>query len=194
MENIREKYKEQQRRLRAEESEIWKDIPWYEWIYQASNLWNIFNIRNNRKLIPSVHNSWYLQIWLSNNWKISNLLHHRVIWLTFLNNIENKSQINHINWNKHDNRVENLEWNTQSENMLHSYNTLWNKPANKWKFWILNYNAKKINQYDLQGNFIKTWNSWADIHRELWVSRSGISSCCNWKGNYSWWFKWSYSN
>ena len=56
---------------------------------------------------------------------------HRMIAETYIPNIKNKSDVNHINGIKTDNRIENLEWVTRSENMKHSVNVLGKKYVGK---------------------------------------------------------------
>ena len=186
-----------------EKIEIWKDIYWYEWKYQVSNLWNIksFNYSSTWKIkiLKAVqHHNWYLSVTFFTNWKNKDMAIHRLVAQTFIQNPENKPQVNHINGIKNDNRGENLEWCTWKENIRHLYRTLWHKNnfqtnhPDKWKFGKDNHSSIKVDQYSKEGIFIKTWDSLSDITRELWIFSSNICKCCKWIYNSSWWFIWKY--
>ena len=162
--------------------EIWRDIPWYEWIYQVSNIWNIRSLyyRNQFYITKKIHilkpcikKEWYKMVILNKSWFINWKLVHRLVAQAFIVNPDNKPCVNHKDWNKQNNCIDNLEWVTYKENLLHSCNILWNK------HWINL--SKKVYQYDLQGNYIKTWDSSMNIQRQLWISQWNISNCCNWK-------------
>lgn len=177
--------------------EIWKDIEWYEWLYQVSNMWNIKSLNYNRtwkeKILKwSSLKNWYKWVALSKDKKINTFLIHRLVWLTFLQNKENKKQINHKNWIRIDNRVKNLEWMTCSENILHKYHILWYKGSFFWRIWKLHPSSKKVNQYTKEWEFIKTWDCIKDVYRELKISKSYISKVCKWKRKTAWWFIWKY--
>lgn len=105
--------------------EIWKDIKGYENRYQVSNLGRIKSLpKNGRKeeliLKPQPLKTGYLSIDLCKDSKTKKLSIHRIVAKTFIENTFNKEEVNHINGLKTDNRVENLEWNTKSENQKHS--------------------------------------------------------------------------
>jgi hypothetical protein len=104
-------------------SEIWKDIKGYEGRYEISNLGNVRSIRLTKSVIlkASDRGNGYLAVSLCmNNIKTTKNI-HSLIAQAFIPNISNKREINHINGIKTDNRIENLEWCTSSENSKHAY-------------------------------------------------------------------------
>lgn len=159
------------------ENEIWKDIEWYESIYQVSNLWNIKSVHRVIKWRKLSENKNYIRVCLYKNKIWVNYLIHRLVAKAFIKNPENKTQINHINGIKNDNRVENLEWMTSSENNLHKFKVLWYKNnIQKWQ----NIVHKNIWQYDLEWKLIKVWGSLAWINN-YWFNRSNIYLVIKWK-------------
>lgn len=111
--------------------EVWKDVKNYEGIYQVSNKGNVRSLdrlvngyrgNKNKKgkvLKPSLRNG-YLSVVLCKEGKGINKTIHRIVAETFIENIDNKAEVNHKNGIKTDNRVENLEWVTRSENAIHA--------------------------------------------------------------------------
>ncbi len=82
----------------------------------------IYSTKSKKFLTPRDRNG-YLAITLCKNNKRYDFSIHRLIALTFIPNPENKPYINHIDGNKHNNSLENLEWCTGSENVQHAYDT-----------------------------------------------------------------------
>lgn len=158
--------------------EEWKDVVGYEGLYGISNLGNVRSIARNttrgKQLKPTLQ-SGYLKVMLSknNNKKWHSI--HRLVATAFIDNKENKKQVNHIDGNKTNNNVNNLEWCTCRENIIHSIKNKLKitKTSGEHKL------SKKINQYDLYGNLIKQWHCINDIYRELGISKGNVSSCCN---------------
>lgn len=125
------------------ETEIWKDIPGYEWKYKISNMWNIYSYKINRELKKQIHRDWYYRIRLS--WKA--WLVHRLVAIVFIsNNIT--EVVMHIDNDPKNNKINNLKWGTQNENLLQCknewrFNFQKNHP-DKWKFWI---KIEKVKKY-----------------------------------------------
>jgi uncharacterized protein YerC len=102
-----------------------KDVKDYEGLYFVNEIGEVFSYpkktrKGIRKLLTNKHKQGYSLIDLCKDGKVKKHLVHRLVAVAFLDNIDNKEQVNHINGNKEDNRVENLEWNTRSENQIHS--------------------------------------------------------------------------
>lgn len=186
---------------------IWKDVVGYEWLYMVSNLWEVKSINRITKykkwydhwhkeiiLKYSISKSGYCKITLHKDNKKYYYLLHRMVWIAFIENIKNYKQINHIDGNKTNNCVSNLEWCDASYNSRHSYDVLWRKwsKAWLWKLWINNPSSKKTIQMNPSWDIIKVWNSVRDIQRDLWYYQWAISSCCRWHNKTSYWFIWKY--
>lgn len=172
--------------------EEWKDIKGYEGLYQVSNLGRIKSLsRNNTKgkiLKLTKDKRGYYFVTLSKNNVVEKVMIHRVVAKIFLLNTENKSQVNHIDGNKTNNCVENLEWCTPKENIRHAWdNGLCRMTINHInsakKIGKINgsLGKKKINQYDGNNNFIKQWGSIIEASNFYSIDRGNITKCC--KGN-----------
>lgn len=178
------------------EHEAWKDIPWYEELYQASTEWNVRSINFNKTwMIKNVslmkQNTGYYQVWLSKKWIVKRYSVHRVILITFV--WQSSLEVNHIDWIKTNNRLLNLEYCTKSENMKHAYRTwLSKKPKNKIMIWTDNPMTRWILQIDSNWNVIKEYISAVEASNELWVLRSWISNCCTWKRKTTGWYRFQF--
>lgn len=99
-------------------AEEWRDIPGWEGMYQVSNLGRVRAIRV-KVLNPYKTRTGYLVATLWNGAEPTRHGVHRFVAQAFIPNPAGKEQVNHINGDKSDNRVENLEWVTSQENNLH---------------------------------------------------------------------------
>ena len=102
---------------------LWKPVIGYEGLYEVSNsgeIKSIFYGKNPKILKKSKTTTGYYKIELSKNKKRKSFKVHRLVAIAFIPNIENKPNINHIDGNPLNNNIDNLEWCTQKENVIHA--------------------------------------------------------------------------
>ena len=163
-------------------SEIWKDIEGYEGLYQVSNYGRV---RSLDRYVKQNHNTkqlkkgkiikqqkghkGYLILSLCKDKKRKTFKVHRLVAQAFIPNLENKPQVNHINGDKTDNRIENLEWATNGENGLHAYKN------------GLRPNVKSV----ICINTGEKYYSTREAGRKTNTDHSDISKCCQGKIKYA---------
>lgn len=181
--------------------EEWKDIPGFEGYYQASTLGNIrsvtrevvhserhMRVRRSQERKGSRSRGYY-HIGLSKQGIITGQAVHRLVALTFIPNPENKPQVNHINSIRDDNRVENLEWATNSENQLHAF-LHGNQRGRRNEE---DHRSMPVIQKTLDGEFVAEYPSVNEAERVTGLGARNINRCC--RGirptayNYKWEFK-----
>lgn len=184
-------------------SEIWKDIKRYEGLYQVSNIGKIKRIGKNERIKKTfIDKNGYERVELSKLGVNKKYSVHRLVAEAFINNCFNKKEINHKNGIKTDNRVENLEWVTRSENELHAYRTKLAQNSIKQReavsLWCKKNKTKPIVQLTLDNKFVKIWNSAIEVQKQLNINRKNISQCITGRnktaGGYKWLTKERFNN
>jgi hypothetical protein len=165
--------------------EIWKDIDGYDGKYQISNTGRVRSFtrwKNGKDLKAGINTHGYYIVNLVKDGRknIEFKLVHRLVALHFIPNPNELPEVNHIDGNKLNNNIDNLEWVSRFDNIRHAYKHGL-IPKRRGKDNCL---SKRIIQKDKKGNIIKVWDSMADINRELGYADNGISCCCNKKPHY----------
>ena len=100
--------------------EFWKPIKDYEGLYDVSNFGRVRSVRRNKVMKGVSRKDGYVSCNLICDGKAKNKLIHRIVAETFIPNPKEKSEVNHIDGNKQNNTVKNLQWVTPSENQRHA--------------------------------------------------------------------------
>lgn len=113
--------------------EIWKDIPGYEGLYKVSNIGRIKSLNYGRmkkeQVLKPKRASCYDVVYLSDGKGHKYRTVHSLVAEAFIENPEEKAQVNHLDGNKRNNTADNLEWVTPAENIRHSVQILGNNPG-----------------------------------------------------------------
>ena len=179
--------------------EVWKDIVGFEGVYQVSTLGRVRRLgaydTNGRwckpQLIqPILQHSGYCHVGLWRGQVCKQRRVHRLVAEAFIPNPEGKPTVNHLNENKQDNRVENLEWATYRENTVYG-SCVERRTANRRE--TAPNRRMRVKSIDKHGN-IEYYNSISDALRKLGKNpRDGhISQCCKGKQKTAVGKRWEY--
>lgn len=180
---------------------MWKDVVGYEGIYQVSSFGEIKrisyndcknkrNLKTHKIISKQLDKDGYVKVSLydSKRCYIKNKFVHRLVAEAFLNKIDKRNQVNHINGIKSDNYFKNLEWVSQSGNRKHCLEFLNPKLRN-------NKLSKPVVQYDMNNNYITEFPSAKEAQRQTGIQQANISQVCRGiKRNHAGGFKWKYKN
>lgn len=166
--------------------ERWKDIYSYEGKYKISNYGRVYSVTNNKIMKPYPNKQGYLRINLNNKDGGHKYFIHKLVALHFIPNPGLRDSVNHIDGNPNNNKENNLEWTTPLENTAHAWKTGLATAKDK---------QRKVYQYDLNGKFIKEWESLTQASKVggKKATHSNIVACCQGKRKSAWGYRWSYN-
>lgn len=169
-------------------NETWKDIPEYEKLYKISTKGHIYSYKHDIIVSQRKNNKGYMRVDLHKDGKYKSYLVHRLVALTFIPNPENKPEVNHLDENKENNCVENLEWTTYKENR--------NYGSRNEKISISNTGRKTPSMqkqiYCIELN--KTFNSLKEASKELNINCGNLSSALHGRYNSAGGYLWKFTN
>lgn len=172
--------------------EIWKDAIGFDGVYQVSSLGRVRScdrviyyknsklsgakskIEHGKIMSQCISNSGYYILRLRKDGERKCFYTHRLIAQAFIPNPENKSQVNHIDGNRLNNCVDNLEWVTMSENVLHAYRTGLNYGLRG----DLSPHKVEVLQFEKDGTFVMRWSCMAEAARAIGGCKEGIYDVC----------------
>ena len=175
------------------ENEVWRDVVGYEGYYKVSDKGNVFSVRRvssiggrigGRIMKPTPNTNGYLRVNLCKDGKTKSKLVHRLVLEAFVENPNNLLEVNHLDENKANNELSNLEWCTREYNNNHGERT--EKARQKL--------SKRVKAVNVETGEVLTFSSTAEAGRKGY-GLGRVSEACRgiyYGGNLYRGHKWSY--
>lgn len=172
--------------------ETWKDIKGYEGLYKISSNGRVWGCKYKRLLKPVLHHTGYLNVMLYKNAKGKHFSIHRLVALNFIPTVEGKYCVNHIDENKTNNHLENLEWVDYQENNNHGQHTqrglITRKTSERWQEGVIA-RSKKIVGISIENGSKIYFSSMKEAKKDGF-DNGNISKCVNGKYKMHKGYKW----
>lgn len=172
-----------------EQKEIWRPVVGFEGAYEVSNLGNIrsFKVGDGILMTPNRKKYGYMKVILFKDRKPCYKSLHRIVAEAFIPNPNNLPQVNHIDENPSNNRVENLEWCTPADNCNHGTRNDRISMSLTKKYGV------PVYQFSMDGEFIARYDSLSDAGRATSLSPSSIRHACLGERESVGGFMWSFA-
>lgn len=181
-----------------------KDIPWYEWLYAITEEGRVWIHENKRWPYWLIHKAKfkkpdmarYLRLILWKDWEMKNCSVSRLVAITYIPNPNNLPVVRHLDNNKYNNHVSNLEWCTQKTNVRQAWDdglcklTEEQKENNRQRG---KQKAKKVMQLTKEWILCKIYESIIQAQRETGIDKWNIRKCILWKYKHAGGFEWRLS-
>lgn len=159
----------------------WREVKEYA-NYEVNQFGEIRHKKRKKVLKPRSNSGGYQYVNFKINGKNINFAVHRIVANAFIPNPNGYTEVNHKDYDRTNNCVENLEWFSSSQNKQHAFLKKENRQCR----------GKAVNQYTKDGIYIKTFNSVTDAASELNCCVAAISNCCLGRTKTSQGYQWSF--
>lgn len=159
----------------------WREVKEYT-NYEVNQFGGIRHKKRKKFLKPRSNNGGYQYVNFKINGKNTNFAVHRIVANAFIPNPNGYTEINHKDYDKTNNCIDNLEWVLSSYNKQHAFLKQENRKSR----------GKAVSQYTKEGIFIKTFDTITEAAQELNCCVSAISNCCLGRTKTSQGFQWSF--
>lgn len=187
-------------------NESWVPIIGYESLYMISNMGRVKSLAKTLPM-PNSGSKYYPDIIMSprcgnHGYFYVNLVRdkirktctvHRLVAIHFIENASLLKIVDHLNGDKKDNRSCNLEWTTSAINNQRAYDLGLKKGPHTGKFGAESHSSKAVNQFTMQGDFVKRFAGQCEAMRETGIRQSAISAVINGRQNSAGGFIWKFA-
>lgn len=175
-----------------------KHIPWYWNTFLISEEWDVFRLTKELAYIPAntYTNKQTKYRFINVPWKKARTI-HRLVAKTYLPNPNNYPVVRHLDNNKLNNHISNLEWCTQKTNIKQAFDDWLNKITKKQIERLIKRNSERVKpviQFDKEWNIIREFKSVREAQNNTWIREGCISNCATWRKCHAtaWGFIWKY--